>query len=333
MPTDEQFSSLPHIGRADIRLTTFLGSGAFGEVFQAIISDRIVAIKILRKDASESDKKDFLAEAFLMSHFKHPNVLKLLGVCLDSDRHMIILELMEKGDLLSHLRASRADEDFTLNDKIDICIQVSRGCAYLEKMHFVHRDIAARNCLVSMSNGQRLLVKIGDFGLARDIYKNDYYRKIGEGLLPVRWLAAEALIDGVFTTKSDVWAFGILIWEVMTQGQQPYPGRSNLEVLNFVRDGGRLDRPTDCPNDVYDIMSSCWLDADQRPSFSSLQQLLQEAMQKRNANYLALINEQAEDLTLPAAVPSPAQPHRRSTVWRTLTYIRRSSNYLYSECI
>ncbi|MGH0142097.1 UNVERIFIED_CONTAM: hypothetical protein FKN15_023033, partial [Acipenser sinensis] len=114
------------------------------------------------------------------------------------------------------------------------------------------RDLAARNCLVSVKEYScpSRKVKIGDFGLARDIYKNDYYRKEGEGLLPVRWMAPESLIDGVFTNFSDVWSFGILIWEIMTLGQQPYPARTNLEVLHFVRTGGRLERPSSCPDDM-----------------------------------------------------------------------------------
>ncbi|NWT31930.1 ROS1 kinase, partial [Cardinalis cardinalis] len=117
---------------------------------------------------------------------------------------------------------------------LDICLDVCKGCVYLEKMHFIHRDLAARNCLVSEKEygPSSRIVKIGDFGLARDVYKNDYYRKRGEGLLPVRWMAPESLIDGVFTSRSDVWAFGVLVWETLTLGQQPYPGFSNTEVLH-----------------------------------------------------------------------------------------------------
>lgn len=130
-----------------------------------------------------------------------------------------------------------------------MCVDVAKGCRYLEEMHFVHRDLACRNCLVSSKDPDRI-VKIGDFGLARDIYKNDYYRKEGEGLLPVRWMAPESLVDGVFTSTSDVWAFGVLLWEIMTLGQQPYPARNNLEVLHYVRRGGRLGKPTDCPENL-----------------------------------------------------------------------------------
>ena len=131
-----------------------------------------------------------------------------------------------------------------------MCLDVAKGCVYLEEMHFVHRDLAARNCLVSSTDPDSRIVKIGDFGLARDIYKNDYYRKEGEGLLPVRWMSPESLVDGVFTTHSDVWAFGVLLWEIVTLGQQPYPARTNLEVLHHVRSGGRLTRPPNCPDEL-----------------------------------------------------------------------------------
>ena len=216
----------------------------------------------LRKGATRKEKLEFIEEARLMAQFRHPHILQLLGLCIDRDP-CLILELMSGGDLLSHLRTNRTpglsniSSNFTLNDLLGMCLDVAKGCVYLEDLHFVHRDLAARNCLVRLflhasgSGGgtevcQRV-VKIGDFGLARDIYRNDYYRKEGEGLVPVRWMAPESLVDGVFTTQSDVWAFGVLLWEIMTLGHQPYPARSNIEVLNYVRSGGRLNQPPNCP--------------------------------------------------------------------------------------
>lgn len=132
-----------------------------------------------------------------------------------------------------------------------MCVDVAKGCCYLEETHFVHRDLACRNCLVSSTDPAERIVKIGDFGLARDIYKNDYYRKEGEALLPIRWMAPESLLDGVFTCQSDVWAFGVLLWEIMTLGQQPYPAISNVEILRYLREGERLGKPNDCPDALY----------------------------------------------------------------------------------
>ncbi|CAH0683153.1 unnamed protein product [Spodoptera exigua] len=306
-PTDAELASLPHIRREQITLTKFLGSGAFGEVFEGVArqingstADTKVAVKTLRKSATEQEKTEFLKEAALMSNFKHEHILRLLGVCLDNDPNYIIMELMEGGDLLSYLRAKRASlytpESLTLLDLLNMCVDVTKGCRYLEEMHFVHRDLACRNCLVAhRANGR--VVKIGDFGLARDIYKNDYYRKEGEGLLPVRWMAVECLVDGVFSCQSDVWAWGVLCWEILSLGQQPYPACTNRQVLAYVRSGGTPDRPPNCPSALYELLQKCWsYAAEARPSFRQCLQLV-----------TALRDKTSPNITL-TATPSPA-PH------------------------
>ncbi|XP_043492014.1 proto-oncogene tyrosine-protein kinase ROS isoform X2 [Polistes fuscatus] len=281
MQNDPDDSMLPKIKREQITLAKFLGSGAFGEVFQGNAKEldgpgtvTPVAVKTLRKGATAQEKSEFLQEARLMSHFRHKHVLRLLGVCLDIDPPLLVLELMEASDLLSYLRESRSLQPtdpyaLRLQDLLAMCEDVARGCRYLEELHFVHRDLACRNCLVSTRDRENRVVKIGDFGLARDIYKNDYYRKKGEGLLPVRWMAPESLIDGVFTSQSDVWSFGVLMWEITSLGQQPYQARTNLEVLHLVRAGGRLPQPLNCPLALHHLMLCCWGAADSRPSFKT----------------------------------------------------------------
>ncbi|XP_060072094.1 proto-oncogene tyrosine-protein kinase ROS-like [Ylistrum balloti] len=334
IPTDSDIASLPHFRRDQLMLTKFLGSGAFGEVFEGlaknILSDTSgetkVAVKTLRKSASDHEKEEFLKEAVLMSNFKHEHILSLLGVCLDNDPEFIILELMEGGDLLSFLRACRPSTTnaafLCITDLVKICVHVARGCKYLEEMHFVHRDLAARNCLVSSKTPADMVVKIGDFGLARDIYKNDYYRKEGEGLLPVRWMSPEALVDGVFTTQSDIWAFGILIWEVMTFGRQPYPARTNIEVLHYVRSGGQLEQPEGCPEELFQMMRSCWVEAEDRPSFSVILQQLEEFHDKcvsLFADYIVPIRSRTINPDVGGST-CHRQPRERKTRRRTLSH-------------
>ncbi|KAM9240253.1 proto-oncogene tyrosine-protein kinase ROS [Leptosomus discolor] len=325
LPSQAEIESLPAFPRHKLNLHKLLGSGAFGEVYEGTAVDILVdgsgeskvAVKTLKKGATDREKSEFLKEAHLMSKFDHPHILKLLGVCLLNEPQYLILELMEGGDLLIYLRGARKQQLqsplLTVIDLLDICLDICKGCVYLEKMHFIHRDLAARNCLVSEKEyeSSSRVVKIGDFGLARDIYKSDYYRKRGEGLLPVRWMAPESLIDGVFTNRSDVWAFGVLMWEILTLGQQPYPGFSNTEVLHYVRSGGRLESPNNCPDDLCDLMARCWAqEPHNRPTFSYIQDKLQEIRHSPLSviRYLedketatGVINQAFEDSDVPCA--------------------------------
>uniref|UniRef100_A0A452SRS7 Tyrosine-protein kinase receptor n=1 Tax=Ursus americanus TaxID=9643 RepID=A0A452SRS7_URSAM len=308
LPTQEEIERLPAFPREKLTLRLLLGSGAFGEVYEGTAVDILgagsgetkVAVKTLKKGSTDQEKIEFLKEAHLMSRFNHPNILKQLGVCLLNEPQYIILELMEGGDLLTYLRKARMTMFhgplLTLADLVDVCVDISKGCVYLEHMHFIHRDLAARNCLVSVKEytSPSRVVKIGDFGLARDIYKNDYYRKTGEGLLPVRWMAPESLMDGIFTTQSDVWSFGILIWEILTLGHQPYPTHSNLDVLNYVQTGGRLEPPRNCPDDLWNLLTQCWAqEPDQRPTFRKIQDQL-ELFRNVSLNSISQCREAAD---------------------------------------
>uniref|UniRef100_A0A182SVI8 Tyrosine-protein kinase receptor n=1 Tax=Anopheles maculatus TaxID=74869 RepID=A0A182SVI8_9DIPT len=321
--TDSEIALLPRIRLDQIFMasSSLLGSGAFGEVYEGVVkgvdgeAETRVAIKTLKKGAKLHEKQEFLQEAQLMSNFKHKHITRLLGVCLEADALLIIMELMQGGDLLSYLRRSRSlpgqAARLTMLDLISMCQDVASGCRYLEEMHFVHRDLACRNCLVSSTDPRDRVVKIGDFGLARDIYKNDYYRKEGEGLLPVRWMSPESLVDGVFTSQSDIWAFGVLLWEIMTLGEQPYQAKNNVEVLNHVREGGHLDRPKVCPNEMYELMKYCWrFSPDERPTFRYCLEVLR-----------TLRENTSEDTQIIAPFPAKLQQESVSNL-----------AYLASEC-
>eukprot|EP00118_Oscarella_pearsei_P003506 m.14550 g.14550 ORF g.14550 m.14550 type:complete len:2329 (+) comp25813_c0_seq2:64-7050(+) len=285
--------------RSQLSLESFLGEGQFGEVYKGVAVGLIpgeektnVAVKTLHKDATDNLKQEFLKEARFMGNFRHPNILQLFGVCIDSDPMYMIMELMEGGDLLTFLRGARQDIGpplLTMSELLRIAQDICAGGKYLEQQRFVHRDLASRNCLVS-TRGLDRVIKIGDFGMARNVYRNQYYRKEGEGLLPVRWMAPECLIDGVFTTQGDVWSFGVVLWEVFTFGHQPYPARTNQEVLKFVVQGGRLERPSRCPDDVFRIMYMCWAHAAcDRPTFRALLdrlKMLNERVDRKSVLYV-----------------------------------------------
>ncbi|XP_029168032.1 proto-oncogene tyrosine-protein kinase ROS-like isoform X2 [Nylanderia fulva] len=267
------------IKKEQITRTKLLGSGQFGKVFQGTVeilegvNTMPVAIKILRENASSDDKDNILKEAKLMSYFHHKHVVKLLFVCSDIDSPMLISELMEGGDLLKYLQECQklqsSDPRFLrLQDLLAMCEDVARGCCYLEKLHFVHRDLACRNCLISSRNRENRIVKISDFGLARNLYKNAYYRTKGEGPLPLRWMALESLMYRKFTSQSDVWSFGVLIWEIMTLGEHPYSTKNDSEVWQYVCAGGKLPKPLNCPLMLYELMHRCWSPINARPNFT-----------------------------------------------------------------
>ncbi|XP_024082782.1 leukocyte tyrosine kinase receptor isoform X3 [Cimex lectularius] len=281
---------LKEIPREHLRLVKALGQGAFGEVYQGFFKNRAgdavempVAVKTLPELSSSQAETDFLMEALIMSKFNHPNIVHFIGVCFGEHPRFIVIELLAGGDLKTFLREARPKPDraapLTMKDLLNCIIDVAKGCKYMEENRFIHRDIAARNCLLT-SKGPGRVVKIADFGMARDIYRADYYRKGGKAMLPIKWMPPEAFMDGIFTTKTDVWSFGVLMWEVMSMGYMPYTGCTNREVMQLVTNGGRLAPPTNCPSQLYGIMTQCWQpNPDNRPGFPLILERLGYCMQ------------------------------------------------------
>ncbi|XP_030622735.1 insulin-like growth factor 1b receptor [Chanos chanos] len=265
------------VPREKITMCRELGQGSFGMVYEGIAKGVVkdepetrVAIKTVNESASMHERIEFLNEASVMKEFNCHHVVRLLGVVSQGQPTLVVMELMTRGDLKSYLRSLRSSENSLslllppLKKMIQMAGEIADGMAYLNANKFVHRDLAARNCMVA----EDFTVKIGDFGMTRDIYETDYYRKGGKGLLPVRWMSPESLKDGVFTTMSDVWSFGVVLWEIATLAEQPYQGMSNEQVLRFVMEGGLLDKPDNCPDMLFELMRMCWqYNPKMRPSF------------------------------------------------------------------
>lgn len=225
-----------------------------------------VAVKALKENASAKTQGDFRREIELISDLKHDNIVCILGVVLKEEPLCMLFEYMTQGDLHEFLITNSPTEGKLLTQLqfLQISMQICDGMEYLASHHYVHRDLAARNCLV----GSNLTVKISDFGLSRDIYSSDYYRVQSKSLLPVRWMPAESILYGKFTTESDVWSYGVVLWEIYSYGLQPYYGYSNQEVISMVRARQLLPCPESCPNVVYQLMAECWHEqAVRRPSF------------------------------------------------------------------
>ncbi|KAG5667137.1 hypothetical protein PVAND_015134 [Polypedilum vanderplanki] len=269
-----------------------LGCGSFGMVYEGLIKDFHrkgedvrCAIKTVNESATDKEQITFLNEASVMKQFDTHHVVRLLGVVSIGQPTLVVMELMASGDLKSYLRSHRPEYDTvstepppqppTLRRILQMAIEIADGMAYLSAKKFVHRDLAARNCMVA----EDLTVKIGDFGMTRDIYETDYYRKGTKGLLPVRWMSPESLKDGVFSSSSDVFSYGVVVWEMSTLAQQPYAGLSNDQVLRYVIEGGVMERPENCPDKLYDLMRRCWQHRPSaRPTFMDIITMLLDSV-------------------------------------------------------
>ncbi|XP_026930121.2 tyrosine-protein kinase ABL2 isoform X5 [Acinonyx jubatus] len=253
--------------RTDITMKHKLGGGQYGEVYVGVWKkySLTVAVKTLKEDTMEVE--EFLKEAAVMKEIKHPNLVQLLGVCTLEPPFYIVTEYMPYGNLLDYLRECNRDE-VTAVVLLYMATQISSAMEYLEKKNFIHRDLAARNCLV----GENHVVKVADFGLSR-LMTGDTYTAHAGAKFPIKWTAPESLAYNTFSIKSDVWAFGVLLWEIATYGMSPYPGIDLSQVYDLLEKGYRMEQPEGCPPKVYELMRACWKwsPAD-RPSFAETHQ-------------------------------------------------------------
>uniref|UniRef100_A0A7N8Y9M8 non-specific protein-tyrosine kinase n=1 Tax=Mastacembelus armatus TaxID=205130 RepID=A0A7N8Y9M8_9TELE len=239
-----------------------LGSGQFGLVLEGKWRDRKVAVKMIREECMSNE--EFKEEAKVMMHLSHCKLVQLYGVCIQRSPMCLVFEFMENGCLSDYLRAQKGC--LSQEVMLGMCLDVSEGMAYLESSNFIHRDLAARNCLVSINNE----VKVSDFGMTRYVL-DDQYTSSQCSKFPVKWSAPEVIKYCKFSSKSDVWSFGVFMWEVYNEGRLPYENRSNAEVVESLNAGLRLLKPRLAPDSVHLLMEWCWKEKQEdRPSFAVL---------------------------------------------------------------
>ncbi|XP_055907238.1 uncharacterized protein LOC129942366 [Eupeodes corollae] len=246
------------IPEADLQLRESIGKGEFGDVMLGILRSDKVAVKMLKDDGAA---QKFLAEASVMTTLEHENLVKFIGLVFTSKHIYLVTEYMSKGSLVDYLR-SRGRQHITKKDQINFAYDTSSGMEYLEAKKVVHRDLAARNVLIS----ENCVAKVSDFGLAREECYN-----LEVGKLPIKWTAPEALKNGRFSNKSDMWSFGILLWEIYSFGRVPYPRIPLADVVKHVEVGYKMEAPEGCPAEIYEMMRQAWdLNPAKRPTFSEL---------------------------------------------------------------
>ncbi|XP_065903000.1 insulin-like growth factor 1 receptor [Dysidea avara] len=279
------------INYSDLHIQEMICEGVFGVVYKGIYSRNgiavEVAIKTIRYEAGSLLKaEELIAECSTTKRFDHPNVMSIIGVTSlpEGTVPMMVLPLMFYGDVKSFLKSKRRErikvDEYPMNLSHEvlakICLDIAKGMDYLSSMRLVHRDLAARNCMLD----EDMTAKVGDFGLSRDTYISDYYKLNHNAPLPVKWLAPEALFDKIFTTKSDVWSFGITCWEVFALGLQPYATVDTLDMGTYLMKGNVLDKPSLSSDEMYDVMLSCWkFTAEDRPNFCTLSEDISQQMQ------------------------------------------------------
>ncbi|XP_046850980.1 fibroblast growth factor receptor 4-like [Xenia sp. Carnegie-2017] len=330
------------IDRENLNLLHAIGEGAFGKVLKAEAFDvvkqnsgkTIVAVKTLKDDATERELMDLISEAEVMKCIgRHKNIINLIGCCTQNGPPLIVVEFAAFGNLRQYLRERRPDrngntipiegeEKLCLRDFISFSYQIARGMEYLSGRKCIHRDLAARNILVSEDR----VMKIADFGLARDIHQIDYYRKTTDGRLPVKWMALEALFERVYTTQSDVWSFGIVIWEMLTFGGTPYPSIPLEQLFDFLKNGYRMEPPVNCPQELYDLLMKCWNEEPyDRPTFTELVEELDDMLSKMTDEQYLDIGELVGPMQ-PQETPlqEPSSPSVESTCSSVFSHMEKA---------
>ncbi|XP_016116751.1 hepatocyte growth factor receptor isoform X2 [Sinocyclocheilus grahami] len=283
------------IAREDLLLhvNEIIGRGHFGCVFHGTLLEpdgqkQHCAVKSLNRITDIEEVSQFLKEGIIMKDFSHPNVLSLLGICLPSEGSpLVVLPYMKHGDLRNFIRDETHNP--TVKDLMGFGLQVAKGMEYLASKKFVHRDLAARNCMLDES----YTVKVADFGLARDVYDKEYYSVHNKNgvKLPVKWMALESLQTHKFTAKSDVWSFGVLLWELMTRGAPPYSDVNSFDITIFLLQGRRLLQPEFCPDALYNVMIECWHPKpERRPTFSELVSRIATIFSSFSGEHYILLN-------------------------------------------
>ncbi|XP_038066814.1 plexin-B1-like [Patiria miniata] len=277
-----------HIDFSQLELGETLGQGAFGRVLKAVLhdtsgEDQIVAVKTVQDTSDPKNVVKFLEEGLIMKTFDHVNVLGLLGLTFDADKNpLVVIPFMANGDLKTYLVKKK--QTLATSLLMRFASHAALGMSYLAQHKFVHRDLAARNCMVNSD----LLVKIADFGLSRDMHESDYYTSgDAQAKLPIKWMAPESMERRVYNARTDVWSYGVLLWEIFSKGAKPYPGIPNQDVYDFLKSGQRMDAPKNCPPEIYGIMVRCWQDNPKsRCTFVQVANELEELLEG-DRNYVA----------------------------------------------
>ena len=293
--------SKKYINQKFLKREEVIGQGFFGKVYKGQLTtcfdQNLVAIKTVKQQSGESlvnAAKALLAEATIMIDIDHKNVMNLIGVAAFENKPHIVIPFMVNGDLLSFLRNDT--KELKQSQLIAFAIDIAEGMFYLSQQRITHRDLATRNCMLD----DKLVVKVSDFGLSRDVYHRNYYRSTQDAHLPLKWMAPESITEQIFDTKTDCWSFGVTLWEIMTRGQEPYAGV--VQILSHLQQGNRLEPRDSCPPQICDLMNDCWNEYRvMRPRFNMIASELGDIQEYHRADDpIVLTNTQLINSTIDA---------------------------------